>query len=495
MKAVMVMFDTLCRRFLPPYGNDVVHAPNFSRLAERTVTFDNAYIGSMPCMPARRELHTGRYNFLHRSWGPMEPFDTSMPERLKHAGVHTHLASDHYHYWEDGGATYHTRYSTWEFFRGQEGDPWKAVVNPPEPPPHVGNFGRTGHRGELFRQDQVNRSFIQWEHEQPQSKTFRAGLEFLDRNYAEDNWFLQIETFDPHEPHYVMNHFKRLYDDDYDGPQFDWPFPRRVEESDEEVHHARTNYSALVSMCDRYLGRVLDAFDEYGLWDDTMLIVTTDHGYMLSEHDWWGKNVMPFYSEVARIPWFMWDPRSRRAGERSNALTQFIDLAPTLYSYFNVEPAPHMQGQDLTPVLSGTTDTNHDAVLFGTHGGHVCVTDGRFVYMRGPASESNEPLYQYTVMPTHMNKLFSIDGLKQAELADPFPFTQGVRPLKMPERSQFTGAFADLTTMLFDLREDPKQTQPIEDQQVERRMIELLRRLMAESEAPVEQYERLGLDR
>ena len=119
MKAILVMYDSLNRHMLPPYGNEWVKAPNFQRLAERSATFDNCYIGSMACIPARRELHTGRYNFLHRSWGPLEPFDDSMPNMLRREGIHTHLASDHPHYWEDGGATYHTRYSSWEFFRGQ----------------------------------------------------------------------------------------------------------------------------------------------------------------------------------------------------------------------------------------------------------------------------------------------------------------------------------------------------------------------------------------
>src|SRR5450756_1722676 len=112
----MVMFDSLNRRMLSPYAQEPgactwVQTPEFNRLAEHSVTFDNAYVGSMPCMPARRELHTGRYNFLHRSWGPLEPFDDSMPEILKQNGIATHLASDHYHYWEDGGCTYHNRYS------------------------------------------------------------------------------------------------------------------------------------------------------------------------------------------------------------------------------------------------------------------------------------------------------------------------------------------------------------------------------------------------
>ena len=66
MKAVMVMYDSLNRHMLPNYGCDWTLAPNFIRLGERAVTFDNHYVGSMPCIPARRELHTGRHNFLHR---------------------------------------------------------------------------------------------------------------------------------------------------------------------------------------------------------------------------------------------------------------------------------------------------------------------------------------------------------------------------------------------------------------------------------------------
>jgi hypothetical protein len=293
----------------------------------------------------------------------------------------------------------------------------------------------------------------------------------------------------------VQNYYKQLHGDDYSGPLFDWPFPRPVTESSDQVNHARTNYEALVAMCDAYLGRVLDAFDQYDLWNDTMLIVSTDHGYMLSEHGWWGKNVMPFYTEIARIPMFVWDPRSRRAGERTEALTQLIDLPPTMYSLFGVEPAPHMQGNDLAPVLSGASNRNHDTVLFGTHGGHVCITDGRYVYMRGPAREDNEPLYQYTVMPTHMDKLFSVEGLRKAELAEPFPFTNGVRLLKMPEPSQFTGAFADLSTQLYDLEQDPEQSAPIDDPQAEQRMVTLLIEAMEASDAPPEQFERLGLPR
>ena len=177
MKAIMVMFDSLNRHLLPPYGADWVHAPNFRRLAERSVTFDNCFVGSMPCMPARRELHTGRYNFLHRSWGPLEPFDDSVPELLDAGGIRTHLVSDHYHYWEDGGATYHNRYTNWEAVRGQEGDQWKGDLGDPAiTRPNPGQRGGRGH------QDWVNRSYMQDEADHYQTRTFDLGIDYIRKN-------------------------------------------------------------------------------------------------------------------------------------------------------------------------------------------------------------------------------------------------------------------------------------------------------------------------
>lgn len=61
----------------------------------------------------------------------------------------------------------------------------------------------------------------------------------------------------------------------------------------EAVEHIRCRYRSLVSMCDRNLGRILDLMDEHDLWRDTMLIVGTDHGFLLGEHGWWAKNQMP----------------------------------------------------------------------------------------------------------------------------------------------------------------------------------------------------------
>jgi len=487
VKAIMVMFDSLNRHMLPPYGCQWVHAPNFKRLAEHTVTFTNSYAGSLPCMPARRELHTGRYNFLHRSWGPLEPFDDSMPEILKNSGVYTHLASDHYHYWEDGGCTYHTRYSSWEISRGQEGDPWKGEVADPDIPPSVGNRG-----GGHWRQDWINRKYMRREEDQPQYRTFEMGLEFIRTNRDSDNWFLHIETFDPHEPYFTQEKYKKLYPHQYAGRHFDWPPYDRVRETPEEVRHVRCENAALVSMCDAHLGKVLDLMDEFEMWDDTMLIVNTDHGFLLGEHQWWAKVVQPMYNEVARTPLFIWDPRSRRAGERREALVQTIDLPATLFEYFGVGLPADCRGVPLAETIE-TDKPVREAALYGLHGGHVNVTDGRYTYMRGPADpENNRPLYEYTLMPTHMRSFFELDKLKTMERVEPFSFTKGLPVMKIEARHW---RVLDLQTLLFDLENDPEQEKPIRDQKVEEMMTDHMVRLMRENDCPPEQFERLGLAR
>lgn len=485
MRTIMLLFDSLNRHMLTPYGCDWTHTPNFQRLANRAVTFDNCYAGSLPCIPARRELHTGRLNFLHRSWGPLEPFDESMPEILSKNGIYTHLISDHQHYWEDGGCTYHNRYDSWEFVRGQEGDRWKGCVEDPEIPPHLGR---------AWRQDIVNRRYINDESKQPQKLCFDLGFEFLEKNKNQDNWFLHLELFDPHEPFYTMQKYKDLYPHQYDGPQFDWPPYDKVTESHEAVQHCRYEYAALLSMCDHYLGKLIDYMDENYMWNDTMLILNTDHGFLLSEHDCWAKCVHPFYNEIAHIPLFIWDPRSMVTGARRNSLVQGIDLPATILDFFGLTIPADMQGKPLKDTIKMDRPIRQ-AALFGLHGAQINVTDGRYVYMRDPA-EGNSPLYNYTLMPTHMRSLFSVEEMKTMEIAPPFSFTKDCSLMKIQYHEDEGGDINNAKktgTKLYDLSVDPKQEHPIENPVVEKQMISYMVQLMKENDCPYEQYVRMGL--
>lgn len=499
-RCVVVMYDTLCRHFLPSYGNEWVKAPNFQRLAERTVQFQNFYVGSMPCMPARREMHTGRYNFLHRSWGPLEPFDDSMPAILDRHDVHSHKVTDHHHYWEDGGATYHQRYTTFDLVRGQEGDKWIGDVQAlRDRSPSIGRWPET----QMLRfqtQDNINRGHMGSAELQSQHKTFSLGLEFIQRNLDADRWFLQIETFDPHEPFFTQPEFQALYPHEYDGPPFDWPPYRQVREDEQTVAHIRYMYAALLSYCDQQLGRVLDVFDEHDLWADTMLLVNTDHGFLMGEHDWWAKVVTPFFQEIAHIPFWAWDPREPACRNVTRAsLAQTIDLAPTILDYFGIDRPADMQGTPLRDRMVND-EPAREAALYGVMGAQVNVTDGRWVYMRSHTTEDNSPLFEYTLMPTHMRTLFSPRELQDWERSDGFSFTKGCKVMRIPSRTP--GALLSKSnpvgqgrraTLLFDVQADPGQTNPLDDIDVEMRMIRLMLLEMARNDCPVEQYERLGL--
>jgi arylsulfatase A-like enzyme len=485
MRAILVMYDTLNRRLLEPYGCDWVQTPNFNRLAEKTATFDTMYIGSSPTMPTRRELHTGRYSFIHRSWGPLEPFDDSMPAMLDAGGVTTHLISDGYHYWEDGGATYHNRYTTWDFMRGQEGDKWKGDRGDPDIP------RLNEHRKDWGRQDWVNRSYMQDEADHMQSRTFSAGLDLVRKNAPFDNWLIQIETFDPHEPYFAPKRFLDQYGVDLKKFPIDWPGYKGGEGMPpEQGKHLRACCAALTSFCDYSLGRVLDTMDELGLWKDTMLIVNTDHGFMLGERNCWGKCWQPYYDEIARMPLFVWDPRAGVAGERRKSLAQTIDLAPTLLEFFGVDRAPDMLGTPLKDLIA-TDAPVREAGLFGGHGVHMNVTDGRYVYMRAPAAKENGPLFDYTLMPTKMRGYLPLDRLAEATLAPPFSFTKGCPVLKIPVHS---GGGYEYGTRLFDTEADPGQETPLSDGAVEKTMVDHLVRLLQWADAPAEQFVRLGLE-
>lgn len=481
MKAIMVMYDSLNRHYLSPYNSSWTHTPNFSRLAKNSMVFDKSYVGSLPCMPARRELHTGRYNFLHRSWGPLEPFDDSCFEIMKNNGVHSHLISDHYHYWEDGGCTYHNRYASWEIVRGQEGDHWEPDIKKREFPPHL---------GQMMSQDQANREKILLQDKFPIEKTFDLGMEFIEKFHNQDNWFLQIETFDPHEPF-----FHRRQAEKKAGPEFDWPHYAQVSEEERPwVDNLREEYRGLLDMCDVGIGRVLDMMDKYNLWEDTLLIINTDHGYLLGEHDWWAKaNDANFYEEVSHTPLFIYDPRSKKTG-RCQQLVQTIDLAPTLLDYFNLPIPQDMQGKALKETIANDVAVRQTA-LFGVYGAQVSCTDGTWVYTHAP-TQANRPLNHYTLMPTHMRHPFTPQELQQTEMVESFSFTKGCRLMKIADIGLgMVPLEHHWQSVLFNVTDDPRQATPQHNPDVVARLKKEIVRMMAENEAPEEQYERLGLEK
>lgn len=492
MKTILILMDSLNRHYLNAYGGEWVKTPNIDRLAEKSMVYNNHYCGSMPCMPARREMWTGRYNFLETPWCPLQPFDNCVTTELKkQKGVYSHLISDHYHYWEMPGTGYNLVFDTWEFIRGQEGDPWKPMVGEPEIPEAKGR-GETAQN--LWRQDWVNRSFMDKENDEdyPTVQCFQKAEEFLDINHNEDNWHLHLEVFDPHEPFFCPEEYHKMYDDQWDKPyHFDWPNYAPVDmekEGQEAIDHIRKSYAASVTRADRWLGKLLDKMDKYNMWEDTALILTTDHGHLLGEHGYWAKNYMFDYNELVNIPLIIYHPEAGNNGKRISSLTATIDLAPTLLDIHGAKQMENIHGKSLMHLFDNKKEEHHDWVLYGYFGKDVNMTDGRYTYTRQPLEDSY--LYEYTAYAFDYQRF--PEAYHQAEMGK---FLESVElPLYKVKRESIRHHNAPDYDLIYDTEKDPDQQNPIRDQQLESEMETKMVELLQRYEAPGQQFSRLGLE-
>lgn len=491
MKSLFLVLDTVRADYLQAYGNDWVQTPNLQRLADRGIVFDNHWAGSLPCMPARREFMTGRYNFLYRGWGPIEPHDDVLPRELGKSKIFTHLLTDHDHYFELGGENYHTAFKTWEFFRGQEADPWVSIVDAVAMPET-----RSKRMG---RQNWHNRLKQQNEEDFSGPKTIQSAIEWLDTNgKSQSDWFLQVELFDPHEPFYCTQKYRGLYGDTWDGPLYDWPAYEEVGDDPAAIEHIKKCYAGLLTMTDHWIGKLLDKLDEQNIADDLMIVFTTDHGTLLAEHRYWMKNFMPVYNEIVRIPLIVCLPGGERAGTRVEQLTQTIDVMPTFLDYHDCALPPHVQGKSLRGAING--QPIHDDIIFGYFGMATNITDGRFVYMRNPVNADGGPLHAYTAMPVGgLNSWYPRDLYERMEMGRYFGHTYNLPLYKIPQKGKIPQSHADEASyharhQLFDIVADPQQLLPLDDAAREAHFAERLRQQLQACEAPVEQYLRLGLE-
>ncbi|CAG9718343.1 sulfatase [Clostridium neonatale] len=490
MRTVVVLMDTLKRNMIEVYNPETwVKTPNLTKFSKEAVTFDNHWVGSAPCMPARRDILTGRLNFLERSWGPIEPFDITLPKVLAQKNVFSHIVTDHPHYFRLGGEDYVQQFSTWDFYRGQEGDPWISRIDDP-------TFMPDDYYGKLRKQYQWNRTNWPTEDEYPTPKTFEAASKWIEDNKGHDDFFLLVETFDPHEPFDVPDEYMDMYDNKYEGPYFETPTYSEVDVPEDALEYINKRYAALLTMTDNHFGKFIQRLKDLDMYEDTMIIVTTDHGYFLGERNYFGKNYMHMYNELAHIPLLVRFPKGERAGERVSSITQNIDIMPTVLDYSEIEIPAEVQGKSWKPIADNR-NYQREYALYGYHGLAVNITDGEHTYFRSH-NEENKPCYEYTCIPTTIRKYLGKGIEEQIEMGRFLKRTN--YPLyKIPvERPSIIDNVEDgikytKDNMLFNIKKDYLQTDLITDEKIENKYIELIKKGLKEMDAPEEQYERLNL--
>jgi arylsulfatase A-like enzyme len=497
MNLVYITLDSLNRHFLSCYGNPDVQTPNLDRFAARGVTFDGHYAGSLPCMPARREMWTGTEELWWRWWGPLEPWDRPLAYELGRGGVTSELVTDHYHFFEWGAHSYEYDFDGYTSVRGHEHDnlrtrpydappAWARVLlerRPVDAPIYVRNAQDFAGEEDFFS-PRVMAEAARWlRHERP------AGP-----------WYLHVDAFDPHEPFHIPEPYRSLYTSD-DYREFSpWPLYGRVDDgpsalSPRELAWVRAQYAGKVTMADRWLGRVFATLDEQNLWDETIVVITTDHGHYLGEHGWIGKPQCPVYDTMAHTPLLMWWPGCPQ-GTRCAALTQTVDIYPTMLEMMGcpVPASPRLHGRSLAPLLRGETTTHRDHAVTGYYGGRLAVRSEGWTLLRAQ-DPALAPLYEYT----HDMQVLDRSWACRRRAPDEFTpagveagrFIPGVEmPVwRIPEPRHWGEVFPD---QLFG-PDDPAQERDLaraHPAQV-KRLEEVLRQHLRDRQAPLEVRQRL----
>jgi len=500
--AIVVLLDSLNRHMVGAYGSSEFATPNLDRFAARAVRFERHFAGSLPCIPARHDILCGALDFLWKPWGSIEIWEDAITRQLRLAGVTTMLVSDHPHLFETGGENYHTDFTAWEYLRGHEGDAWKTRPDPS----WIGTPALPAAPGVPHRPYDDSRTYFRDETDYPGPKTMAAAARWLDESARyHDRFLLFIDEFDPHEPFDTPEPYARMYDQDWHEPRIIWP-PYVAGGvaggaiTERQGRHIRANYGGKLTMIDGWFGRLLDAIDRQGLWDDTAIIVCTDHGHYLGEKDIWGKPGVPVYEELGHIPLLIAWPGA--APRSVDALTTSVDLYATLCQLFGVSPEHRTHGRSLAPLVTGETDTVREYALQGYWGREIHVLDGRMKYGRAPV-DGNFPISmwsnRWSTMPTHAYPKLRLPRPDRRARLDFMPGSDVPvirQPFEPGDRLPYwAGRDGKGEHMLFDINNDPHEAENLAGSGAEKRAVELLRTALEEVEAPSDQYERLGLAR
>jgi len=209
-------------------------------------------------------------------------------------------------------------------------------------------------------------------------RTAQTAAAFLEGNYLHDPFLLWVDFFDPHEPWDPPEYMVRKYDPDYAGtPMLHPNYGRADDYTEEELRNLRAHYCAEAELVDRWVGRAIEKIDDLGLWRNSIVIFTTDHGISLGEHNRTGKTNIsdndnrhwPLYPEIAHIPFMVAAPELK-GGTSVDGFAQPVDILPTLLELagVDVEPVEAFHGRSFAPMLQGKrNDTDSDFAICGSY--------------------------------------------------------------------------------------------------------------------------------
>ncbi|NKB72623.1 MAG: sulfatase-like hydrolase/transferase [Candidatus Latescibacteria bacterium] len=448
---------------LPCYGLDFMQTPHLDRLAQEGQVFDHCYVASPVCVPCRAAMLSGRWptatgvlgngawlpddmptwpglfsaagyrtaaiGKMHFDpWAAMGGFDERIMAEDKR---HVYLPDDHVKYLRQHGLerahpTENPGYFEW----------LGASVTPLEKRFHVDGF--TGDRGAEWLRAHGDKPFAAW-----------------------------VSFAGPHDPYDPPEEMASMY--------YDAPIPKPVGARDElaekpkaqltagdsrknsmfrldmrdatpeQVRRWRAHYYANISLIDEGIGKMLQALEEHGVLDNTLIVFTSDHGDALGDHGMSFKGF--FYDSMARVPLIARGP-GVEAGVRSGGLVGTLDLVPLFYQACGVTPPPGLQGGNLGALFEDPQATIHQRV-FSEILGRTMVRDQRYKYVYYASGEAE--LYDMQEDPDEICNLagreIDVENrlrgyLLEHMLANHRPLAQAVARPQHPYRVALEEAYA-----------------------------------------------------
>jgi arylsulfatase A-like enzyme/zinc transporter ZupT len=375
------------------YGNQKVRTPNLDRLAAGGMRFDRAFCSSPVCTASRDSFITGRYP---RTIGvtelntPLPQSESTLAHVLKRAGYDTAaIGKMHFNSLHTYGFDFRRDLGYYEKELEKRG---KKPIPPDIPVQPTWKPFRDPARIWLNAED---RPIGLVDADMDGTYFAEQAAHFLSQP-REKPFFLIVSFYEPHSPFYFpVEDRGRFQPASFPvppvGPEDDGQIPGIFRDlTDAEKQGIAAAYYTSVGFLDRKVGDVLAALEKSGQADNTLVLYTADHGYLLGQHGRFEKHCS--YEQAIRPPLLMRYPKVVPAGGATPALVEFVDIFPTVLDLCGVPVPANVQGRSLLPLLKGKTRTHRRKVFIEyAPNDEAAVRDERWklIYERGKSHRAD----------------------------------------------------------------------------------------------------------
>ena len=416
MNVLFIIADDL-NCYLGSYGHSLAKTPNIDRLAEEGLLFENAYCNFPLCGPSRASMMTGLYPDQNNVKGnailirDRVPDAVTMSQVFIENGYRATRIGKIYHYNNPGdiGTPGHDDPASWSHTinpRGRDKDEEDQIFSLVP-----GSFG----------------AILSWmaadgtDEEQTDGIVATEAIAQMEKHAATgEPFFLGVGFYKPHTPYVAPKRYFEMYPRELirvpevpEGYLESLPVPAQniltqrksqIDLPDSLAVSAIQAYLATISFLDAQVGRVLDALEENGLKENTIVVFTSDHGYHMGEHGHYQKRTLFEYS--ARIPLIISYPGQGSRDRRTGSFVEMIDFYPTLCEMAGLDYPEHISGKSMVPVLNNPRKKIRTDALTQTVSDGYSIITKRYRYTRwGDGGEGMLELYDKKSDPAEMINL------------------------------------------------------------------------------------------